>query len=85
MTSDFIMSVSRKAKDKLSNTARFHVMKNRFGADGLTFPAKMDTMIGQIDVFEPLSADGVMTQKESTNGGNLEKKLLHKKYIENMG
>jgi hypothetical protein len=45
----------------------------------------MDTMIGQIDVFEPLSADGVMTQKESSNGGNLEKKLLHKKYIENMG
>jgi hypothetical protein len=85
MTSDFIMSVSRKAKDKLSNTARFHVMKNRFGADGLTFPAKMDTMIGQIDVFEPTSADGVMTQKESSNGGNLEKKLLHKKYIENMG
>ena len=85
MTSDFIMSVSRKAKDKLSNTARFHVMKNRFGADGLTFPAKMDTMVGLIDVFEPLSADGVITQKESTNGGNLEKKLLHKKYIENMG
>ena len=85
MTSDFIMSVSRKAKDKLSNTARFHVMKNRFGADGLTFPAKMDTMIGMIDVFEPLSADGVITQKESNNGGNLEKKLLHKKYIENMG
>jgi len=27
----------------------------------------------------------VMTQKESNNGGNLEKKLLHKKYIENMG
>jgi hypothetical protein len=32
-----------------------------------------------------LSADGVITQKESNNGGNLEKKLLHKKYIENMG
>jgi replicative DNA helicase len=85
MTADFIMSVSRKAKDKLSNTARFHVMKNRFGADGLTFPAKMDTMVGLIDVFEPQSSDGVMAQKESNNGSNLEKKLLHKKYIENMG
>ena len=71
--------------DKLSNTARFHVMKNRFGADGLTFPAKMDTMVGLIDVFEPQSSDGVMAQKESNNGSNLEKKLLHKKYIENMG
>ena len=85
MTADFIMSVSRKAKDKLSNTARFHVMKNRFGADGLTFPAKMDTMVGLIDVFEPQSSDGVIAQKESNNGSNLEKKLLHKKYIENMG
>lgn len=85
MTSDFIMSVSRKAKDKLSNTARFHVMKNRFGADGLTFPAKMDTLHGIIDVFDPQSSDGMITQKEAANGNNLEKKLLHKKYIENMG
>jgi hypothetical protein len=36
-------------------------------------------------VFEPQSSDGVMAQKESNNGSNLEKKLLHKKYIENMG
>lgn len=85
MTSDFIMSVSRKAKDKLSNTARFHIMKNRFGADGLTFPAKMDTMVGQIDVYEAQSADGIIAQKESNNGNALEKKLLHKKYMENMG
>ena len=27
MNADFIMSISRKAKDKLNNTARFHVMK----------------------------------------------------------
>ena len=85
MTADFIMSVSRKAKDKLNNTARFHVMKNRFGADGLTFPAKMDTMVGQIDVFEPQSADGIVATKEAANGATLEKKLLAKKYIENMG
>ena len=85
MTADFIVSVSRKAKDKLNNTARFHVMKNRFGADGLTFPAKMDTMVGQIDVFEAQSADGIIAQKEAANGNTLEKKLLHKKYIENMG
>jgi len=85
MTSDFIMSVSRKAKDKLSNTARFHIMKNRFGADGLTFPAKMDTMVGQIDVYEAQSADGIIAQKEANNGNALEKKLLHKKYMENMG
>jgi replicative DNA helicase len=43
MNADFIMSLSRKASDKLNNTARLHIMKNRFGPDGLTFPCKMNT------------------------------------------
>ena len=30
MNADFIMSWSRKSKDKLNNTARCHIMKNRF-------------------------------------------------------
>ncbi len=50
-TADFIMSVSRKTKDKLSNTGRIHIVKNRFGPDGLTFPAKIDTFTGTMDVF----------------------------------
>ena len=45
MNADFIMSWSRKSKDKLNNTARCHVMKNRFGPDGITFPCKMDTKL----------------------------------------
>ena len=43
MTADFVMSLSRKATDKVSNTGRFHVIKNRFGADGMTFPSRVDT------------------------------------------
>ena len=85
MNADFIMSISRKAKDKLNNTARFHVMKNRFGPDGITFPAKMDTNTGFIEVFDGNSSDGIMTQKESANGQNMEQQLLHKKYVENFG
>ena len=84
-TADFIMSVSRKTKDKLSNTGRIHIVKNRFGPDGMTFPAKIDTFHGVMDVFAAASADGIIAQKESKNGENLEKKLLHKKYVENMG
>jgi hypothetical protein len=83
-TADFIMSVSRKTKDKLSNTGRIHIVKNRFGPDGMTFPAKIDTFHGVMDVFSATSADGIITQKESKNGEGLEKKLLHKKYVENM-
>tara|TARA_R110000803_G_scaffold62006_2_gene122154 strand:- start:566 stop:1924 length:1359 start_codon:yes stop_codon:yes gene_type:complete len=85
MNADFIMSISRKAKDKLNNTARFHVMKNRFGPDGITFPSKMDTNTGFIEVFDGNSSDGIITQKESANGQNMEQQLLHKKYVENFG
>ena len=77
-TADFIMSVSRKTKDKLSNTGRIHIVKNRFGPDGMTFPAKIDTFHGIMDVFAANSADGVIATKDSKNGENLEKKLLHK-------
>ena len=85
MNADFIMSISRKSKDKLNNTARFHIMKNRFGPDGITFPSKMDTNTGFIEVYDGNSSDGIITQKESADGGQMEKKLLHKKYVENFG
>ena len=85
MNADFIMSVSRKSKDKLNNTARFHIMKNRFGPDGITFPSKMDTNKGFIEVYEGNSSDGIITQKESAGGELVERQLLHKKYVENMG
>ena len=84
-TADFIMSVSRKTKDKLSNTGRIHIVKNRFGPDGMTFPAKIDTFTGVMDVFAATSIDGMASTKDSKNGEGLEKKLLHKKYVENMG
>jgi hypothetical protein len=84
MNADFIMSLSRKAKDKLSNTARVHIMKNRFGQDGITFPAKMDTAHGTLEVYTATSADGVMATKESADGGQIERQLLHKKYVETM-
>jgi len=84
MNADFIMSVSRKSKDKLNNTARFHIMKNRFGPDGITFPSKMDTNKGVIEVYDGNSTDGILTQKESASGAEAERQLLHKKYVETM-
>ena len=84
MNADFIMSLSRKSKDKLSNTARMHIMKNRFGQDGITFPCKMDTNRGILEVYTATSSDGIIASKESKNGEIVEKQLLHKKYVENM-
>ena len=85
MNADFIMSFSRKSKDKLNNTARAHIMKNRFGPDGITFPCKMDTWTGTIDIYDGNSPDGVIAQKQAASGQLETKKLLHKKYVENMG
>lgn len=85
MNADFIMSWSRKSKDKLNNTARAHIMKNRFGQDGITFPCKMNTNTGYIEVYDGTTPDGVIAQKEAASGQLETKKLLHKKYIENMG
>jgi hypothetical protein len=87
MNADFIISVSRKDTDKLNNTARFHVMKNRFGQDGMTFPSKMDTNKGIIEVYASNSSNGVIASREAKNGEVLAKQLLHKKYSDlvNMG
>ena len=85
MNADFIMSVSRKSKDKLNDTARAHIMKNRFGPDGITFPCKMNTNTGYIEVYDGNSPDGVIATKQSASGQLETKKLLHKKYVENMG
>ena len=85
MNADFIMSWSRKSKDKLNDTARAHIMKNRFGPDGITFPCKMNTNTGYIEVYDGTSPDGVIVQKEAASGQLETKKLLHKKYVESMG
>jgi hypothetical protein len=85
MNADFVMSVSRRSKDKVSNTARFHIIKNRFGMDGITFPSKMDTHRGVIEVYEADSANGINATKQSEKGELLEKQTLHKKYVDTIG
>ena len=47
---DFIFSISRTAEDKLANTGRIFVAKNRNCPDGLIFPIHMDTSNVTIDV-----------------------------------
>ena len=74
------MSWSRSDADKLANTARAHIMKNRFGMDGMTFQCRMDTIHGVLDVLEPKSADGILATKEAENGKVMERQLLLKKY-----
>ena len=50
MITDFAMSLSRSAEDKENGTGRWHIMKNRYGPDGMTYDSVMDTSIGKIEI-----------------------------------
>ena len=50
MITDFAMSLARSAEDKENGTGRWHIMKNRYGADGMTYDSVMDTAIGKIEI-----------------------------------
>jgi replicative DNA helicase len=80
MVSDFLMSLSRKVEDKMSGTGRGHVIKNRFGPDGITLPCKINTNNGQFQFFEPQTAQGKQTTKIMKTGENLVKKNLAQKF-----
>ena len=80
MTADFVMSLSRKIEDKIGNTGRFHVIKNRFGPDGLTYPARINTNIGKIEIFESSSVQGKNVQHKINNRDNQVKEMLSARY-----
>lgn len=80
MTADFVMSLSRKIEDKIANTGRVHVIKNRFGPDGMTYPLTMNTSIGKMDIYDSASTNGQVEIKKQDNGNEYTRKLLAKKY-----
>ena len=80
MVSDFIMSLSRKVQDKLSGTGRVHIVKNRFGPDGMTLPSKINTNNGQFQFFEPDTSQGKATKKDMKSGETMMKKNLSEKF-----
>jgi len=79
MVTDFALSLSRKKEDKVNNTGRFHVMKNRYGADGMTYLASVDTSTGHIEIQSEYD-DDAPTNKISDE--ELDKKALAKKFYE---
>jgi len=82
MIADFVLSLSRKVTDKIAGTGRWHIIKNRFGPDGLTLPAKMNMSNGQIHIYEETSVQGKDTKKDMENGESLLRKSLSQKYKE---
>lgn len=54
-TADLMLSLTRRDTDKVSGTAKYHVVKNRLGPDGMTFVSTMDTVRGIIELYPPRS------------------------------
>ena len=80
MTADFVISMSRKVEDKIANTGRFHVIKNRFGIDGVTYPSTINTNIGVVQIHEGSSQFGKETQDKMNNSEEFLRKELANKY-----
>ena len=87
MITDFCLSLSRKAKDKVNGTGRFHIMKNRYGMDGLTFGVKADTATGHFEVHDYNAEDYEDDSQPQQNQGysdfdTFDKKMLKNKFFE---
>jgi len=85
MIADFVVSLSRKTTDKLSGTGRWHVIKNRFGPDGLTFPSKLNMSVCKIQIFAENTIEGIDTKKTMANHEEVLKSTLRNKFAELQG
>ena len=86
MITDLSISLSRKKEDKVNGTGRFHIMKNRYGMDGLTFQVNVDTTIGKIEIGDVYDdeADTVPPQKSPSynNVDDFDHQMLKNKFFE---
>jgi len=80
---DFIFSISRTIEDKVANSGRLFVAKNRNGPDGLVFPLFMDTAYVCIKVLEPTEEGEMVEVSAKKQKENLVEK--YKKFKKNNG
>jgi hypothetical protein len=64
MVADVCLSLSRKKEDKVLGTGRMHVMKNRYGIDGMTYDLEMDTNNGHINLLGEMDIDNIVNKED---------------------
>ena len=69
MITDFAASISRRAKDKQTGIGRFHIMKNRYGMDGLTYGANINIAIGSFQLVDENELEETSSSESNTNQG----------------
>jgi replicative DNA helicase len=85
MVTDIAISLSRKKEDKVNGTGRFHIMKNRYGMDGMTFSVVADTSTGHFEVsdhhFDDSDAPAPVQQLPNTNLNTLDRDALAQQFF----
>jgi replicative DNA helicase len=82
MITDVCISLSRKKEDKVGGTGRFHIMKNRYGMDGITYNASIDTSTGKFDVLNEYVKGEEPIPNSPQNIDQLDRKMLASKFFE---
>ena len=85
MVTDIAISLSRKKEDKINGTGRFHIMKNRYGMDGMTYSVVADTSTGHFEVtdhhFDDSDSPAPVQQLPGTNLNTLDRDTLAEQFF----
>jgi replicative DNA helicase len=90
MITDVAISLSRKKEDKVNGTGRLHIMKNRYGMDGLSYYMKADTSTGHFQVLSQMDEDDEQNQNTlppqnnqfSNNISPVDKSIIQQRFFE---
>lgn len=84
MVADFAISLSRQKEDKVNGTGRIHIMKNRYGMDGMTYNALVDTNNGHIDISDDIMTEDLAPVQPTNVPGvdTHDRAILAKKFFE---
>jgi replicative DNA helicase len=83
MITDLSISLSRKKEDKVEGTGRLHIMKNRYGMDGLTFNVDVNTANGRIEIGDHYNEETDAPKKMSQDDfDEFDRKTLANKFFE---
>lgn len=66
MIADFLISLSRQKEDKIQGTGRFHIMKNRYGGDGMSYFLHVNTEYGDFNIIEEYDEDNEAHNRKPT-------------------
>jgi len=78
MVADICLSLSRQKEDKVLGTGRVHVMKNRYGQDGMTYNVTMDTNNGHIEFLEKALPGDLLTTDDGKPKFTLDREVMQK-------